>query len=90
MPKPAAARGDRQHGDGDVGLFARWVSSISPEVHAVELIARQDQHVFDPGLLDVAHLLADGVGRALIPVGPFVGLLGGEDFDEAAVEGVEF
>ena len=63
------------------------------EVHAVELIAREDQHVLDAGLREVAQVLAHGVGRALVPVALVVvfvhRLLGGEDFDEAAAEVVE-
>ena len=62
------------------------------EIHAVELVAREDQHVFDAGLREVAQILAHRVGRALIPIVPFVGfhrLLRGQDFDEAAAEVVE-
>src|SRR5581483_1168789 len=59
------------------------------EVHAVELIAGEDQDVGRPVLDDVADLLADGVGGPLVPVGGLVGLLGGEDLDEAAAEGVK-
>ena len=59
------------------------------EVHPVELIAGEDQHVLDARLLDVAEVLPHGVGRALIPVGVVERLLGGQDLDEAAVERVE-
>ena len=59
-------------------------------VHAVQLVAGQDQHVFHAGLFDVADVLPHGVGRALIPVGPGIRrLLGGQHFDEAAGEVVE-
>ena len=54
------------------------------EIHPVELVAGENQHVVDAGLLEVAQVLADGVGGALIPVGRWVDrLLGGEDLDEA-------
>ncbi len=70
--------------------LARWcVGEHLAEVHAVELIAREDQHVVDAGLLQVAEVLADGVGGALVPVGAVERLLGGEDLDEAAAELVE-
>ena len=59
------------------------------EVHAVQLVAGQDQHFVRGVFGDVADLLADGVGGALIPVGGLVGLLGGQHLDEAAAEGVE-
>ena len=41
------------------------------------------------GRLQVADVLPHGVGGALIPVGTVERLLGGEDFDEAAVERIE-
>ena len=59
------------------------------EIHAIELVAREDQHVVDARLLDVPQVLPHGVGGALVPVGVVLRLLGGEDFDEAAIEGVE-
>ena len=38
---------------------------------------------------EVNHVLADGIGGALVPRRVGVGLLGGEDFDEPAGEVVE-
>ena len=64
-------------------------SATVAKVHAVELIAGQDQHVAARVLLDVADVLAHGVGGALVPVGGLVGLLGGQDLDEAPAERVE-
>ena len=58
-------------------------------VHAVQLIARQDEDMFDARLLDVADVFANGVGGAFVPVGAFEGLLCGEDFDESPMEGIE-
>jgi len=58
-------------------------------VHPVKLIAREDQHVLDVGLLKIADVLPDGVGRALIPIAAVERLLGGEDFDEPAAVSVE-
>ena len=60
-----------------------------PEVHAVELVAGEDQHLVRTLALDVGDVLADGVGGALVPVGALVGLLGGEHLDEPAAEHVE-
>ena len=54
------------------------------EIHAIELVAREDQHVVDARLLDVPQVLPHGVGGALVPVGVVQRLLGGQDFDEAA------
>ena len=49
---------------------ARCVASMSAKVHAVELVAGEDQHVLDARLLDVAEVLPHGVGGALVPVVP--------------------
>ena len=59
------------------------------EVHPIELIAGENQHDFNARLLDVAEVLPHGVGGALVPIGVVERLLGGQNFDEAAVEGVE-
>ena len=59
------------------------------EVHPVQLVAGEDQHVLDARLLDVAEVLPHGVGGALIPVGVVERLLGGQHLDEAAVERIE-
>ena len=40
-------------------------------------------------LLDEVQVLADGVGRPLVPVAVLEGLLGGEEGDEILVEIVE-
>ena len=42
-----------------------------------------------PVPVKVNEVAAHGVGRALIPGVAFLRLLGGEDVDEAAAEGVE-
>src|SRR5262249_31698406 len=40
--------------------------------------------------MDIADVLANRVGGALEPIGPLISLLRGQDFDEAAAEGIEF
>src|ERR1022692_2443117 len=45
-------------------------------VHAVELIAREDQQIAPGGAAHVAQTLADGVGGSLTPVAATPGLLG--------------
>ena len=69
--------------------LSRCVLSMSAEVHAVELVAGEDQHVAGAVGVEVAEVLPDGVGGALVPVGRLVGLLGGQHLDEAAAERVE-
>ena len=79
----------RQDGDGNIGVgFAVRLDQIS-KIHAIELVAGEDQHFLATILLHVADLLANGVGGALIPAGAFGGLLGCQDFDEAVAERVE-
>ena len=61
-----------------------------PKVHPVELIAGQNHDVVGVGLGQITQILAHRVGGALIPVGSLRhGLLGRQDFDEAAAEIVE-
>ena len=59
------------------------------EVHAVQLVARENQHGLDTVLLDVSAVLADDIGGILVSVGSFEGLLSGNNFDESAVETIE-
>ena len=81
---------DRHGGDRHVGPRLLVRLEHVGEVHAVELVAGEDQHVVDARLREVAQVLAHGVGGALVPVGALaVGLLGGQDLDEAAAEVVE-
>ena len=59
------------------------------KIHPVKLIAAQDEVIIERPLEEVAHVLPDGVGRALIPLRAFRRLLRREDIDEAAREIVE-
>jgi hypothetical protein len=58
-------------------------------VHPVQVIAGEHELVLGVVLGEVADRLADGVGGALIPVRIVRGLLGSQDFDEAAGEAIE-
>jgi hypothetical protein len=60
------------------------------EIHAIELIGGQNQHQRSGIALQIAQILADGVGGALIPGGGFIGLLRGQYLDETATEHIEF
>jgi hypothetical protein len=60
-----------------------------PEIHPVELVAGEDQDQVVGVLAEMDDVAADGVGRPLVPVQALLGLLGREDVDEAAAEGVE-
>jgi len=80
---------DRHAGDGHIGPGPAVAGHHLGEIHAIELIARENQDVVDLGLFQVPEVLPDGVGRSLIPVGVFQRLLGGQDFDESLAELIE-
>ena len=79
----------RLGGDGDVGVALDVRLDELVEVHAVEVIARQDQEVLGVEALEVARGLAHRVGGALEPVRAVGRLLGGQHFDEAVREHVQ-
>ena len=51
-------------GDRDVGPRLVVRGQHLAEIHAVKLVAGKNQHFFHVGLLEVAKVLPDGVGRA--------------------------
>jgi len=59
------------------------------EVHAEQLVARQDQDVLDAVFFEEAQLLANRVRRSLVPVRAAQGLLCRQNLDETVVEQVE-
>ena len=75
--------------DRDIGVAGHVRGEHVGVVHPVELVAREDQHVPNVGLLDVAEVLPNRVGRALVPAGVVGRLLGREDFHESAVERIK-
>jgi hypothetical protein len=84
------AAGDGKAADGYIGLGVEMRLEQLAVIHAVQLVAGQDQDIVHAGLLQVTHVLADGVGGALIPIGAFVhGLLRGQQLDETTAEVVE-
>jgi hypothetical protein len=58
-------------------------------IHAIQLIARKNQHVIDVGLLHVADLFPHRIGGALVPVDSIHRLLRRQDLHKAAVVGIE-
>ena len=79
----------RDGGDGDVGAGGDVLLEDGAEVHAIELVAGEDEHQLVRVVREMDEVLPHGVGGALVPVDPVGGLLGGEDLDEAAGEDVE-
>src|SRR5690349_11520960 len=84
---------DRLAGDRYVGARLLVRFEHLEEVHPVELIAREDQYVFNSRLREVFEIFADGIGSALVPVALVIillhCLLGSEELDEPAAELVE-
>ena len=79
----------RHHGHGDSGTAGAMRLDQVAKRHAIELICGQNQDVARAIVVQIAKVLANGVGGAAIPVGRLVGLLGGEDLDKAVAEGIE-
>ena len=77
-----------QHRDGAVCVLLFVIAQHVRIVHAVDVVAREDDDVFGVILVDERHVLIDGVCRALVPVGFFLTLVGRQDLD-AAVGAVE-
>ena len=75
--------------DGDVGLALDVRVDQLAEVHAVEVIAGEDQVVLRLVRREVARGLPHRVRRPLEPVGVVGRLLGGEHLDEAVGEEVQ-
>ena len=79
-----------QRRDRHVGLRLLMRLDHVAIVHAVQLIAGQDQDVVDAGLIEVLEVLPHGVGGSLVPVRPRLHrLLSRQQLDKAAVERVE-
>ena len=56
----------------------------------IELVTAQNENVFAIVLVEIAKILSDSVGGTFVPFrAPLHGLLGGQKFDEAAIEIVE-
>ena len=75
--------------DGDVGVALDVRFDELVEVHAVQVIAREDEEVLGVEALEMARGLTHGVGGALEPVRAVGCLLGGQHFDEAIREHVQ-
>src|SRR5437588_11260031 len=59
------------------------------KIHAIQLIAAQDQVVIVGPLQKIPHVLPDGVSRSLVPLRAFGSLLCRQHIDEAAGEVIE-
>ena len=80
-------------GNGRDGQVRRRYGVLRKDVakiHAVKLVAAEDQRVIEIVVQKMNEVLAHGVGGALIPGGVSEGLFRRQDFHEAAGEMVEF
>ncbi len=80
---------DRLNGHRDIGLFLPMKFRHSRVIHAIKMVARQDQHIFRARRLDLEQLLADRVRGALIPGGALRRLFSRPDLHPAGVEHIE-
>jgi hypothetical protein len=60
-----------------------------PIVHSIQLVAGEDEHIRASVLFNLSQILPNGVGGALVPLGPFDGLLRRQHFNESMIEHVE-
>ena len=72
-----------QHRDGAVRILLLVIAQHVRIVHAVDVIARENDDIFGVVLVDERHVLIDGVGSALVPVGLFLPLIGRQNLDAA-------
>src|SRR5262249_19022882 len=79
----------RKCSNGNVGLAITMSPDELSKVHPVELIAGKDEDFRRAVVLNVARILAHSVGRALVPVRSFIGLLSRQDFHKALTERVK-
>jgi hypothetical protein len=80
----------RDGGERHVGLRFDVLLKHLAEVHAVKLIAAEDNEIFVRVLQEIAQILANRVRGPLIPARIGRRLLGRQDFHEAAGKIVEF
>ena len=77
---------DRDGRDRELRLRLVVLLDDGPEIHPVELIAAQDDHIVEIVVVKVDEIFPHRVRRALIPRGVGQRLFRGEDFHEAAGE----
>jgi hypothetical protein len=81
--------GDRDGRDGDRRLLLDVLADDIAIIHAVELIAAENDEVIVRTLEEIAHVPSDGVGRALVPMSAAGSLLGRQHLHEGPGELVE-
>ena len=90
MPRRGASSArHRLDGDRHVGALLAVQLDELGIVHAIQVVAGEDQDVLRAGTPQLRQLLAHRVGRALVPVHAAGRLFGRQDVDEAAREQVE-
>ena len=80
---------DRFRGQGDVRPRANVLVQKRAQIHPVKLIATQDKIVIVRAFQKVSHVLANGVGRALVPLRTLGGLLRRQNIDKTPRKIVE-
>ena len=77
----ASSAGSRTQATVRQAFLSSWKRPQEPVVHLVDVIAREDEDEAGLLVLDEVGVLADGVGRALVPAAPEL-LLGRDLVDE--------
>ena len=80
--------GDLHNGDGTVGPGLLMAAEHPGVVHFIDMVAGEDGHIVRVIQVYEADILIDGIGGALVPPGPGIALIGGQDM-YAAVHAVQ-
>ena len=80
----ASSRPTGIRGDGDVRAGLDMLRDHPAVIHAIQLVAAQNEQVVEIVVEKVDEVFPHGVRRAFIPRGVGERLLRGEDFHEAA------
>lgn len=68
---------DRQRGDGELGSCRNMCIDQFAKIHAVQLVAAEDQHVLEIIVQQMHEVLAHRIRRAFVPGRGAGGLAGG-------------
>src|SRR5262245_57671279 len=59
---------NRNGANGKIGAMFDMGRDHVAIIHLVDMVSRQDQHIFGVGLLDAVDVLVDGIGGSFVPM----------------------